>query len=610
MSTRRNVTGVSADDGIRRHESACCKSERFYRCRTTALHSLSPYNYNFTITLALDLFQLQLYIHSCARFPSKSTVHSLSLVFPFNFNLTNIPIRLFPLLDIHPHSFSTTQHSRVLSNRKEQTKSKGDMEVRAWTNIPTQGDAFTSRTGHTVVAHGRCVYLFGGTDCTGRQQDFYRFDIDTNQWTKLVSQGSVPSRRSGASGVVHRDRMYLFGGYEGRNGSYFQDLYYYDFETQIWDQVKCSNPNVCPQERTDHSMVVYEDSLYLFGGCDKSTRFDDLWRFDLSQKRWEQVTMDGDIPVPCFGHTAIVHESSHRLIVFGGWDGHNTLDTLYEFNFYTRHWTLLESTESTPSHRYRHSVVVYDDEMYVFGGVDKSQVRFNDLQQFNLVTNTWSEVCTTGNLPCSRTFHRSVLVDSQMYLLGGYDGTHRLHDLHSIELGTSSARNPHSMLIVHLGALSPLSLVDLCASFIRKNHSTMPLSTPLSALPSDLLCQIVFKRDAIGILRGKCTQCPGGRCDIYRYPRRKMSIGSHKTTNLNVECFCGHSNFFHEHVSIYELANGGIDTKSANQHVSNVINDVYTPTMRLLRNAFCKRISDPTRSSRPSRKSTIPHDTQ
>jgi hypothetical protein len=52
------------------------------------------------------------------------------------------------------------------------------------------------------------------------------------------------------------------------------------------------------------------------------------------------------------------------------------------------------------------------------------------------VTNTWSEICTSGSIPSSRTFHRAVVVGTSMYLLGGYDGTDRLQDLYSIDIGT------------------------------------------------------------------------------------------------------------------------------------------------------------------------------
>ena len=47
----------------------------------------------------------------------------------------------------------------------------------------------------------------------------------------------------------------------------------------------------------------------------------------MNQKRWEEVTMRGDIPVPWFSHKAMVHENSHCLFVFGGWGGHNSNPT-------------------------------------------------------------------------------------------------------------------------------------------------------------------------------------------------------------------------------------------------------------------------------------------
>ncbi|CCI50614.1 unnamed protein product [Albugo candida] len=52
-------------------------------------------------------------------------------------------------------------------------------------------------------------------------------------------------------------------------------------------------------------------------------------------------------------------------------DGHNTWDNLYEFNFKIQLWKKLETIGWIPPHRYRQSVVVFDDNMFIFGGVDK-----------------------------------------------------------------------------------------------------------------------------------------------------------------------------------------------------------------------------------------------
>jgi hypothetical protein len=140
-------------------------------------------------------------------------------------------------------------------------------------------------------------------------------------------------------------------------------------------------------------------------------------------------------------------------------------------------------------------------------------------------------VYTTGYVPSSRTFHRAVVVASRMYLLGGYDGTDRLHDLYSI----------------HVGPLSPPSLLSLCATYTRHNvdrilahtsfrgvpygaHTHLYIDTYLRRfltvddcilmwLTIDVLGDVIFRRDAESNLRGKCTLCRDGRCCMYKLSR-------------------------------------------------------------------------------------------
>lgn len=42
---------------------------------------------------------------------------------------------------------------------------------------------------------------------------------------------------------------------------------------------------------------------------------------------WTKIIGNGDSPLNRFGHTAIVYE--HSMYIFGGWNGHDTLDDLY-----------------------------------------------------------------------------------------------------------------------------------------------------------------------------------------------------------------------------------------------------------------------------------------
>ncbi|GMF31850.1 unnamed protein product [Phytophthora fragariaefolia] len=375
------------------------------------------------------------------------------------------------------------------------------------------------------------VYVFGGTDRRRRQQDLYQLDLDTSTWSQVQTRGSLPPRRSGALGVVHESDMFIFGGYDGRDGNYFNDLYYFNFDEQRWSQM----PSVVedrPEARTDHIMVLHASSIYIFGGYNGSSRFNDLCGYDIRAQRWSHLQAAGAVPSRRFGHSGVVHTDTNRLIVFGGWDGRDTLNDLYEYSFVANEWRKMETTGNSPPHRYRHTAVIFGDNMFVFGGVDKTHSRFNDLQRLDLVTNTWSEVCTTGSIPSSRTFHRAVVVDSKMYLLGGYDGTDRLQDLYSIDIG----------------ALTPPSLLDICADYVRTNLDTVLETTTFKGVPQDIIDHVVFKRDLEGRLRGKCKLCRPGRCCVYRMQKMEQCPQDKQdpTRTSVFGCVCGHSTFHHE----------------------------------------------------------------
>jgi len=133
-----------------------------------------------------------------------------------------------------------------------------------------------------------------------------------------------------------------------------------------------------------------------------------------------------------FGHSACVYHS--EMFVMGGWNGHDTLDDLYEFSMTTSQWYSAPSRGDVPPSRYRHSAVVYDGCcMFIFGGVDKRQARFADLCEFNFDSRSWARVKTFGDPPSARTFHRAVMYGGAMYILGGFDGARR-NDMYRISI--------------------------------------------------------------------------------------------------------------------------------------------------------------------------------
>lgn len=69
--------------------------------------------------------------------------------------------------------------------------------------------------------------------------------------------------------------------------------------------------------------------------------------------------------------------------------------------------------------------------MYIFGGIDQNQERFNDINQFNFDSQTWTRIVTSVNSPSQRTFHEALMFKGVMYVFGGFDGAKR-NDIYRI----------------------------------------------------------------------------------------------------------------------------------------------------------------------------------
>lgn len=142
---------------------------------------------------------------------------------------------------------------------------------------------------------------------------------------------------------------------------------------------------------------------------------------------FQQITeFEGESPCARHGHTMVIDErAGGTLIIFGGCNDQGQFcKDLHFFNIETRTFTCLlaHETPGTPSGRQFHSAVLHDDWMYIFGG--NSNGYYNDLHRFHLDLLKWEEVLPRSDpsqAPTPRAGHSTVIYDRQMYLFGGYD---------------------------------------------------------------------------------------------------------------------------------------------------------------------------------------------
>ncbi|KAL4170837.1 hypothetical protein KRP22_008940 [Phytophthora ramorum] len=225
-----------------------------------------------------------------------------------------------------------------------------------------------------------------------------------------------------------------------------------DADRPAWVTVPCVNTREAPLVDAGHASAVRKGSLYIFGERNLPavpTRSSSVIRtttnfyeFNFTRKEWSVVLGNGVAPSPRKSHSAVVHKDS--FYVFGGYDGDKRLNDFFSYNFLTQTWTnVFVNAGQQPTPRYGHASVVYDNAMYIFGGSDSHYDResmssrssseygrldsgrhVNDMHSFNLETNSWSLIRTTGEVPYPREGGTMIVHETTCLLFGGYD-----HDL-------------------------------------------------------------------------------------------------------------------------------------------------------------------------------------
>jgi hypothetical protein len=198
------------------------------------------------------------------------------------------------------------------------------------------------------------------------------------------------------------------------------DLWCYQFDLKKW--CKSTSQSI---SLTEHTSVVYKNTMFTFGGngglVDNYSNL--VLTYPLPFKPESIITTHDSLPgapQPRSAHSAVVYKN--EMYIFGGWNGHESLNDFYSLNLETLQWRQIQSADC-PSKRRMHSAVTYKDKMYLFGGYDESHSAhsYNELYCFDFHTETWKNVPCQGRIPKGRSRQAATIVGNNMYIVGGWD---------------------------------------------------------------------------------------------------------------------------------------------------------------------------------------------
>lgn len=249
------------------------------------------------------------------------------------------------------------------------------------------------------------------------------------KWACIETNNTPPIPRSGHSAVIYNGSMYVFGGLGAHR---YNDLFKFDFDTKTWTEIKPKDESKLPSKRYKHSACIYENMMYIFGGWDSSGKLNDMYRYIFDRNEWEIVHCDSP-PRPRSAHSVAVYQK--MMYLFGG-IGDNKFNDMHRFSFKTNQWSVVNQRNPPPRRSSYGGAHIFNDRLYILCGLGCG--KFNDCHSFDFRTLEWTELKynDSRDTPAKRGRHSCVLAGENLYMFGGYVGIERSNQLFVLNLQT------------------------------------------------------------------------------------------------------------------------------------------------------------------------------
>lgn len=253
--------------------------------------------------------------------------------------------------------------------------------------IPISDSTPPPRVGHASTLCGNAFVIFGGdthkvNEAGLMDDDVYLFNINSHKWTIPKPQGPRPLGRYGHKISIiaanpMKTKLYVFGGQF--DDTYFNDLAVYDLSSfrrpdSHWEFIKPDT--FMPPPLTNHTMVSYDNKLWVFGGDTPQGLTNELFMFDPSVNDWTVVKTTGAQPPPVQEHAAVIYRD--LMCVFGGKDAQdNYSQSTYFLNLKSLKWFKFPAFNNMiPRARSGHSLTLLGNNKLLIMGGDKFDYAF------------------------------------------------------------------------------------------------------------------------------------------------------------------------------------------------------------------------------------------
>lgn len=280
----------------------------------------------------------------------------------------------------------------------------------------------------------------------------------TTPWKRFkIFDSPFPRYRHAASAISSdKNEIFLMGGL--KEGSVFGDTWKVTPEVGAGNIIRGFTAqhlevanSTLPPARVGHSSVLCGNAFIIYGGDTVDTDYngypdDNFYMFNINNYKYTIPLHVLSKPRGRYGHligVASLSATSSRLYLFGGQLENDVFNDLYYFeltNFKLpkARWELVEPLNNfKPPPVTNHTMSIYKNKIYIFGGVYNNEKVCNDLWCFDTLINKWVQVPTTGDVPLPVNEHSATIVGDRLYVYGGNDFSGAIYEtLYSLDLHT------------------------------------------------------------------------------------------------------------------------------------------------------------------------------
>lgn len=343
----------------------------------------------------------------------------------------------------------------------------------------------------SYVSNDNRIYVIGGLHDESVYGDTWVIQADetaTHFSSKTVDiSESTPPPRVGHAATLCGNAFVVFGGDTHKvnsEGLMDDDLYLFNINSYKWTIPNPVGPR--PLGRYGHKISIIattqmKTKLYLFGGQFDDTYFNDLAVYDLSSFRrsdshWEFLKPKTFVPPPLANHTMVSYD--HKLWVFGGDTLQGLINRVFMYDIMTNDWTLVETTGAKPPPLQEHAAIIYRDLMCVMGGKDEQDVYSNSVYFLNLKSYRWFKLpIFKAGIPQGRSGHSITLLNNDKILIMGGDkfdyARQGQYDLSTSDTDMGRGTILYTLDLSRLGDLCP-GIFDVSEPF---NPTTPPIDS-------------------------------------------------------------------------------------------------------------------------------------